>query len=95
MNKTLQLVLAILLFVALAPMPYAYFEFLRIAVVVFFSLGALHAHREGHSGMLFFSLFIVVLFQPFFKIALGRVLWNVVDVVLGIYLLVDLVKNKS
>jgi len=32
---------------------------------------------------------LALLFQPFFKIALGRELWNIVDVIVGIGLLVS------
>ena len=38
---------------------------------------------------------LALLFQPFFKIALGRDLWNVVDVVVGIGLLVSLFLPKK
>jgi hypothetical protein len=30
---------------------------------------------------------LALLFQPFFKIALGRTLWNIVDVIVGIGLI--------
>jgi len=32
---------------------------------------------------------LALLFQPFFKISLGRELWNVVDVIVGIGLLIS------
>ena len=39
---------------------------------------------------------LALLFQPFFKIALGREMWNVVDVIVGAILLVlILFKNNS
>ena len=38
---------------------------------------------------------LVLLFQPFFKIVLGRTLWNVIDVVVAIALMVLWYKNKS
>lgn len=31
---------------------------------------------------------LALLFQPFFKVALGRTMWNIVDVVVAIILLV-------
>lgn len=42
-------------------------------------------------------LFIVlaILFQPFAKIALGRVLWNIVDVIVAGYLIYLVVRNKK
>ena len=33
---------------------------------------------------------LALLFQPFVKIALGRELWNVVDVVLGVLLIISI-----
>jgi hypothetical protein len=38
---------------------------------------------------------LAILFQPFFKIALGRALWNVIDVVVGIGLIVSLFKSDN
>lgn len=36
---------------------------------------------------------LALLFQPFFKIALGRELWNIVDVIVAIGLLISLRKK--
>jgi hypothetical protein len=33
---------------------------------------------------------LALLFQPFFKISLGRQIWNIVDVVVGIGLLISI-----
>jgi hypothetical protein len=33
---------------------------------------------------------LALLFQPFFKVALGRELWNIVDVIVGVGLLVTI-----
>jgi hypothetical protein len=39
---------------------------------------------------------LVLLFQPFFKIALGREIWNIVDLVVGIGLLISIfMKTKE
>ena len=38
---------------------------------------------------------LALLFQPFFKIALGRVIWNIVDVIVGIGLLVSLFRKRN
>ena len=35
---------------------------------------------------------LALLFQPFFKIALGRTMWNVVDVLVAVGLIVLIVK---
>jgi len=38
---------------------------------------------------------LALLFQPFFKITLGRVMWNIIDVIIGIGLLMSLLNNKK
>lgn len=39
---------------------------------------------------------LALLFQPFFKISLGREMWNIVDVVVGIGLVIStFIKSKS
>jgi Gpi18-like mannosyltransferase len=71
-------------------MPYGYYQFVRfISMVVFVILGyyALEEKREVEA-IIFFAL--AVLFQPLFKIALGRTIWNIVDVVVGVGLIVSI-----
>ncbi len=38
---------------------------------------------------------LALLFQPFFKIALGRELWNIVDLIVGIGLLLSVFRLKK
>jgi hypothetical protein len=38
---------------------------------------------------------LALLFQPFFKIALGREIWNIVDVIVGIGLLLSIYRKPS
>lgn len=88
MPTLIRLLLAALLFLCLAKMPYGYYEFVRFAALVGFGLLAYHAQQEGKSTLAVAYICLALLFQPFFKIALGRTLWNVVDVVVGLFLLV-------
>lgn len=38
---------------------------------------------------------LALLFQPFFKVSLGREIWNIVDVIVGIGLLSSVFKKKA
>ncbi|CAN6132704.1 hypothetical protein MCEKH37_00330 [Methylophilaceae bacterium] len=83
MNK----ILAALLFVAVLPLPYAYYEILRVAVC----LGALYMLvkewplLEGQTkGAL---IVIAVLFNPFSPIYLSKIIWVVIDIITGVYLI--------
>jgi Gpi18-like mannosyltransferase len=76
-------------------MPYGYYQLVRfISMVVFVILGyyALDAKREVEA-IIFFAL--AILFQPLFKIALGRMIWNIVDVVVGVGLIASLVLQTN
>ena len=95
MNKIIKIVLAILFFLCLADMPYSYYQLVRFSGLIGFTLLAYQAHQHGRLKEMFIYIGLALLFQPFFKIALGRMLWNLVDVIVGIGLLVSvLFKNK-
>ena len=38
---------------------------------------------------------LALLFQPFAKIVLGRLLWNVVDVLIAAFLIAIIIKDKE
>ena len=96
MNTTLiKLVLAILLLLCLAPMPYGYYQLVRFVGLIGFGILAYLAHQEDKQTEMIIYGALALLFQPFFKIALGRELWNIVDVVVAIGLIVSMVKNQG
>lgn len=80
--------LAILLLICLFNMPYGYYQFVRFIGLVGFSILAYQANEQGRQIELIIYGGLALLFQPFFKIALGRSLWNLVDiaVALGLFL---------
>ena len=90
MSKTLKpfsLLLAGLMFTCLLPMPYGYFQLIRFLTMICFGIFAYVEFNRSREilGITFIGL--AILFQPIFKIALGRELWNIVDVVVGIGLI--------
>jgi hypothetical protein len=91
----IKLLLAVLLIACLADLPYGYYQFVRFAGLVGFGYLAFNANEQGKKNEVFIYLALAVLFQPFFKIALGRSLWNVIDVVVGIGLIVSLFKSDN
>ena len=95
MSNTIKIILAILFFLCLLPMPYGFYQFVRFAGLVGFVFLAYQAKQNGKPTEMFIYGALALLFQPFFKIALGRVVWNVVDVVVGIGLLVTVFKQKK
>lgn len=90
------MVLVAALILCLLPMPYGYYTLTRLFVVLYFGYLALTVRRNTKNSQRFilFYVGIIILFQPFVKLPLGRNLWNVVDVALAIWILFHLGKRK-
>ena len=88
MMKQVYLILAALMLLCLAPMPYGYFQLVRFVAMVVFSIMAYYFYEEKKEVLMIIFGALALLFQPFIKIALGRTLWNVVDVIVAILLIV-------
>lgn len=82
-----------MLFVCLLNMSYGYYMLVRFYAFIIFSVLAYRANESDNKVKLIFFIALALLFQPFFKVALGRVLWNIVDVVIGIVLIFDFLGN--
>ena len=88
MDKAIKIILAILFFICLAELPYGFFQFVRFAALVGFAVLAYQANEKENKMIIYICL--AVLFQPLIKISLGREIWNVVDVIVGLALLVSI-----
>ena len=95
MQATIKITLAILLLGCLINFPYGYYQFVRFVAMVGFAYLALEAHQKNQSKQVFIYVVLVILFQPLIKIALGRTIWNIVDVLVAIGLLVSLKNNHK
>ena len=95
MEKTLKIILAILLFLCLLDMPYGYYQLVRFIAMGVFGYLAFLAFQETRQGEAIIFVLLALLFQPLWKIALGRELWNIVDVVVGIGLLVSAFRSQT
>ena len=74
----------------LTDMPYSFYQFVRFTSFVGFGILAYQAQMQDKQTEMIIYGALALLFQPFFKIALGRELWNIVDVIVGIGLLVSI-----
>lgn len=90
LNKAIKIVFAMLFFLCLVDMPYGFYQFVRFAGVIGFAILAYQAHEQDRQTEMIIYGGLALLFQPFFKIALGRQMWNIVDVVVGIGLLISI-----
>ena len=98
MNKQLANVglgLAIALLLCLFPMLYGYYTLIRFVAMVVFGCMAFSFYNQKNLPLCVVAGALVLLFQPFAKIVLGRDMWNVVDVVVAIGLIALWWKNKA
>ena len=93
--KSIKIALAILMFLCLADMPYGFYQFVRFAAMIGFAFLAYSANEHGNKNEMFIYIGLAILFQPLIKIALGRTIWNILDVIIGISLLLSLWQGKE
>ena len=85
-----KVVLAIMSLVCLLDMPYGYYQLYRFtAMGVFFYLAYAEQEKKEWNIVWLVSGLLV---QPFFKVALGRDIWNIVDVIWAVLLIVSVLK---
>jgi hypothetical protein len=73
-----------MLFLALAPWPYGYYQLLRFVVCGIASFIAFVAYNRQKKWAVWLFGFIGVLFNPLIPIHLSRELWQPIDVICGI-----------
>ena len=76
-------------------MPYGYYQLVRFAALVGFAILAYKANEQGQKTEAIIYVCLAIIFQPLVKIALGRQVWNIVDVVVGIGLIVSIFMRPS
>jgi hypothetical protein len=85
--RLISIVLAILLILCLLNMPYSYFEFVRFLSMVGFVLLAYYENTKKNELLKIIFICLALLFQPFFKVSLGREFWNIVDLIVAAFLI--------
>lgn len=86
MKTILKLIIAVLLLLCLADMPYGYYNLVRFAAMAVFAYLSYDYFKSRKNDLGFTFAALAVLFQPFFKVTLGRMIWNIVDVIVAVYL---------
>lgn len=94
MNNIIKIILSVFLFLCLFKMPYGYYQFVRFISCIIFTYFA-YLENLNKSKLVLVYLALAVLFQPFFKISLGRELWNIVDVIVAVFLIGTILKKNN
>jgi hypothetical protein len=94
-----KIVLVILLVLCLFNMPYGYYQMVRFCGFIGFGLLAFKNSKDEKSQLMIIYGALSLLFQPFFKVNLGREIWNLVDIAVCIFLVATVIlkpkKSKS
>jgi len=88
----LKIILSILFLLCLLKMPYGYYQATRFIGMIGFLLLAYFNYERNKSlnSTVIIYLALALLFQPFIKVSLGRTIWNIVDVVVSVGLIISI-----
>lgn len=94
MERTIKIGLIIAFLLCLFDMPYGYFQFVRFLGMIGFGILAVGEKDKGNETMFIIFTISAILINPIVKIPLGRMLWNILDVVWAILLGLSLKSDK-
>lgn len=86
-TKSIKIVIALLLFICIFKMPYGYYQFVRIAALIGFAVLAYDSYKNGQKVLSVIFVGLAILFQPVSKIILPKETWQIIDVIVGVFLL--------
>ena len=86
----IRIALAVALLLCLTPMPYGYYMLVRYGAAVIFGIMAYQFYEEKKTAWA-----LAFLFQPVLKIGLGRDIWNVLDILIALYLLWGVYRQRK
>ena len=89
-----KIILVVILLSCLLPLPYGAFELIRFAALIGFGYLAYKYYKAHDEGKALVFGALALLIQPFFKLSLGRGMWNIVDVAIAIFIIYLLIKKK-
>lgn len=71
-------------------MPYGYYQFVRFIALIGFAYLSYKSYEDGNKILCYLFAALAILFQPLLKIDLGRTIWNIVDVAVGVSLIISI-----
>ena len=95
LQTVLYIGMAVALILCLFRMPYGYYQLIRFMAMAVFAYLAYCQYKDGVIDRMILFIILAILFQPFFKIAFGRVIWNIIDVIVAGYLVYLSIKGHS
>ncbi len=80
-----RLIASVLLFLAVANLPYGYYRFLRIVITLIAGVNAYNSYKKEKHILFIVFLGIAILFNPIIPIYLSKDIWIPIDVIAGLF----------
>ena len=94
-KNLVKIALAALFVLCLTKMPYGYFQIVRFLGMAIFIWLAYVDNKKIEKAFFIVWVLSALLINPFIKVALGRTIWNIVDVVWVIILVASIWADKT
>src|SRR5688572_7935636 len=91
----IKVTLSILFIICLFSMPYGFYQLVRFLALFGFVILAFFSYQNDKNLAVILYIGLALLFQPILKIALGRTIWNTIDVIVAILLIISIFNSKS
>lgn len=91
-ESKIKLALVLVVLLCLFKWPYGVYMLARVLLSIGFAYLAYKANEEKKETTTIIFMGLVILFQPIFKIALGRGVWNILDIIIAVGLLYSIFK---
>jgi hypothetical protein len=76
-------------------MPYGYYQLVRFLGMFGFAILAYKSYEQEAIIEVIIYIALALLFQPLVKIALGRFIWNIIDVTVAIFLIASIFIKRT
>ena len=93
--KTHLFIGCILLLLAVMPMPYGYYQFLRIAITIVASINAFELYNKNKTSLLVVFVSIIILYNPIIPIHLSKEIWMPINLLTAVFLGVFALVHKN
>ena len=93
-EKIVKVALSLLFLACLLHMPYGFYQLVRFVGFGGFALLAYFSFKRKAEAEMIVCCVLALLFQPFIKVVLGRTIWNMVDVIVAVCLVVSLILDR-
>ena len=86
----IKIFLSIIFLLCLLQLPYGYYQAVRFIGMLGFALLAYYSYQQNQKAASIIFIALALLFQPFIKVAFGRTVWNMVDVIVSTGLIISI-----